>query len=441
MNNLALWIALAAAAAGGLLSTLHMSLRDASRARLQVIAARNGGLGRLKPVLDDVGPHALAISLPRVLLNLVVVVAMLVWFTGVGAGSQVTWPDVAVAVLASAALLYVVGVVIPTSVADHAGEHVVYRCAALIRGLYFVMLPFSRLVQFVDVVVRRLVGAVEVSEAEEIERELMSVVTEGEQEGSLGEVEREMIEEVVELRSSTAQEIMTPRTEVEGFELTNDINFIKAFIEKAGHSRIPVYKGDLDHIVGLLYAKDLLRYLGDDVAAFKLRPVLRKPQFVPETMPLLGLLKHFQQNKIHLAIVIDEYGGTAGVVTIEDLLEEIVGDIADEYEPTTEAPPRIDVRAEERAVEVDARAYIDDVNDELDDLGVEIPEGEDYDTVGGFVLSELGHMPVSGESFSRGGLMVRIIEAEPTRVTRVRVEFGVGENGAATPAGRDERRE
>ncbi|TVQ32087.1 MAG: HlyC/CorC family transporter [Phycisphaeraceae bacterium] len=424
MTGLALWIALAAAIVGGLLSTLHMSLREMSRGKLQAIAARKGGAERLAPILDDVGAHALAISLPRVVCNLVVVVGMLVWFTGFGDEARVTWVGLLGSGAVAALLLYLVGVVIPTSVADHAGEDVVHRCAGLIRALYYMTLPLARAVRLVDVIIKRLAGVNDHDIEDEIEREIMNVVSEGEHEGSIGEAERQMIEAVVDLRTATAQEIMTPRTEIEGIELTDDLDYIKSFIDKAGHSRIPVYKGDLDHIVGVLYAKDLLKYLGAEVSNFKLRPILRKPQFVPETKPLLGLLAHFQGDKIHLAIVLDEYGGTAGLVTIEDLLEEIVGEIADEYEPLDEAAPKITVIVDERAVEMDARAYIDDVNDRIEEeLGVELPEGEEYDTVGGFVMTELGHMPVAGESFARNGFVVRVLEAEPTRVAKVRVEF------------------
>jgi magnesium and cobalt transporter len=216
---------------------------------------------------------------------------------------------------------------------------------------------------------------------------------------------------------------MTPRTECEGFELTDDLEFIRHFIQTAGHSRIPVYEGDFDHVIGILHAKDLLRFLGHDVRSFKIRSVLRKPTFVPETKPLTHLLDEFQQNKVHMAIVVDEYGGTAGLVTIEDVLEEIVGEIEDEFEPATETPPSIELDEASRAVVVDARAYIDDVNDILENIGAALPENDGYDTVGGFVLATLGHMPVSGEQWRQNGYIIHVIDAEPTRVTRVRITF------------------
>lgn len=423
MNQLPFWIAFLAAVVGGALSTLHISLREASRGRLIELAEERRALHRVQPVLDAIGEHAVAVSLPRVLCNLIVVVAMLLGFTGVGEGSHVAWMDLVWALLVSVPLLYVLGVVIPTSLADHLAERIVLRFSGVIRAAYVLMLPVAGIARVADAIVRRVTGAKEHTPAEEIERELMSVVSEGESEGAIGESERMMIEGVVDLRTTTVQEIMTPRTEIEGIVLTNDLLAIKRFIEKAGHSRIPVYEGDLDHIAGVLYAKDLLQCLGEDPAQFRLRPLLREPHFVPETKPLLALLHELQQQKIHMALVLDEYGGTTGLVTIEDLVEEIVGEIVDEYEPESEAPPRIEVLTEERAVEVDARAYIHDVNHELEGLRLEVPESEEYDTIAGFVTTMLGHMPVTGETFARGGATVKVLEAEPTRVVRVRVEF------------------
>lgn len=438
MNDPAVLIAIVSTLLSALLSTLAISLRDLSRANLQKIAARRGGLARVLPIIEKAAEHALAVSLPRLFFNLIVVGSVLAAFTGIGPGSQVNWPDLVWATIIAASALYIFGVVIPSSVADHAADSVVHRFAPIIRLLYFITLPLARIIRFLDLIIRRLAGVTEMSEEEELENEIRSVLSEGEHDGALDQSEREMIEAVVEFRSTTVDQIMTPRTEMEGFELTDDLDFIKQFIDDAGHSRIPVYEGDLDHIVGILYAKDLLQYLGHDAKSFSLREVLREPHFVPETKPLRGLLADFQQNRVHLFIVLDEYGGTAGLVTIEDVLEEIVGEIEDEYEPITEAAPSIDLAPEDRLVICDARAYIDDVNDTLEQIDAALPEGEGYDTVGGFVLASLGHMPAVGETFQDNGYVVTVLDAEQTRVTRVQIEFRspaeVEENGVAEPA-------
>ncbi len=437
MNGLFLSIAIAAALVGGLFSTLHMSLRDLSRHRIEEFAGRdgrrNGALKRLEPVLNRPFDHALAVSIPRILLNLAVALFSILAFTGVGPESRVDWEALAWAALTAFLLLYVLGLVIPTSLADAVGDAVVYRCASLIRGIHFFAAPVAHAVRFIDLVIKRLAGAEEKDEREELESELISVVNEHAIGRELTKTELRMIEAAIEFPSTPLAAVMTPRTEIEGFELTNDLGFIRRFIDQAGHSRIPVYEGDLDHIAGVLYAKDLLQFLDRDTEQFELRSILREPVFVPETKPVLELLTELQYKNIHIALVLDEYGGTAGLVTMEDLLEEIVGEIKDEYEPATEVPPRIEVLSGERAVDVDARAYIDDVNEKLEAIDAELPESEDYDTVGGLVNTMLGHIPTAGESFSRDGFTVKVIEAEATRVTRVRIEFHEEEAPTAEP--------
>ncbi len=423
MNNWPILVVLVSALFSGLFSTLIMSLRSFSRAKLMLVATRRSTrtADRLTPIIDNIPDHVLALSIMRVLSNLTIVGAL--YYEFVGPGISFTWIALLTATLVAGAITYIVGMVVPVSIANHAGEVVLCCLATLIRVCYFLTLPLTRPLRFVDVIVRRLAGVAEFTEAEELERELISVVAEGESEGSLSETERDMIEAVVEFRSTSVAAVMTPRTEIEGFEITDDLGFIKKFIEEAGHSRIPVYEEDLDHIAGILYAKDLLSYLGKDPNDFKLRSVLRQPHFVPESKKISELLAELQREKVHIAIIVDEYGGTAGLITIEDVIEEIVGEITDEYEPATETPPEILLLPNERAVVVDGRAYIDDVNDKLEDIGQQLPENEEYDTVGGFVITALGHMPDPGEVFSQNGFFVTVLEAEPTRVTRVRVEF------------------
>ena len=190
-----------------------------------------------------------------------------------------------------------------------------------------------------------------------------------------------MIENIVEFRSTDVGEVMTPRTDIEGIELTDDLEAIREFIVRVGHSRIPIYAENLDHIRGVLYVKDLIPFLGRDCDGFHLEPLLRQPLRVPETKPLRDLLSEFKRSEVHMAIVIDEYGGTAGLVTIEDVLEEIVGEIHDEHEPDDVDEPTLDV-VDDTHAEVDGRFHIDDLNERL---GLTLPENEDYDTIAGFL--------------------------------------------------------
>jgi magnesium and cobalt transporter len=243
-----------------------------------------------------------------------------------------------------------------------------------------------------------------------------------------------MIEAVVELRNRTVEEVMTPRTEIQGLELQDDLSASRDFIADVGHSRIPVYQGDLDHLVGILYAKDLLHFLGVEDKTFKMKDVLREPVFLPETKPINEALIDLRAQKIHLAIVLDEYGGTAGLITIEDILEEIVGEIQDEYEPEDDAAPAVDVHEQARSADVDARADLDDANAALKAIDVELEESEDYETVGGWAMSKLGHIPVSGETFTVNGCDIEVLEAEPTKIHRLRITARPeAEEGEATP--------
>lgn len=418
-----LWIGVIAFALGGFFASLQMSLRTASRAKAKRLAALRQIEDRVDPVFDHRQEHALAVAVVRIVCLLTGVGFVFVWAIGPDASLSERWPRAVAAGVICVALVYMMGAAVPMSIAEHAGESLVLRAAPLLRVLRAVLMPLLVFARFVDEVVRRLAGAQELTEEEELEEEIRSVVSEKREEGSLDDSGRDMIEAVVDFRTTTVEEIMTPRTEIEGIQLTDDLASVRDFIAQAGHSRIPVYEENLDQIAGLLYAKDLLKLLGGDAGSFDLRSTLREARFVPETKRLDELLAEFQRDKVHLAIVLDEYGGTAGLVTIEDVIEEIVGEIHDEYEPESDSLPEIRVISAERAAVIDARAYIDDVNDRLEPLGAELPEDEDYDTVGGYVTTSLGHIPVAGESFRHNGFLVTVLEAEPTRVAQVRIEL------------------
>ena len=272
-------------------------------------------------------------------------------------------------------------------------------------------------IQWVETLVRRLSGvsSEEGNGKEEKQEELLNVVEEQEKEGVVDEEEREMIESVLEFRNTTAGEIMTPRTDVQGIEAQTDFAEMIAFVRQTGHSRYPVYEESIDKIIGMIFAKDLLKHIGEDQSPEDIRTLLRKPQFVPEGKTLRDLLHDFQNTKSHFAVVLDEYGGTAGVVTIEDILEELVGEIGDEYERPQEEPF---VQVNEHTYEVDARYHVDELNDELD---LKIPEDEDYETIGGFAFARLGYIPEPGETFEHENLKFTILDAEQRRINRLQV--------------------
>ena len=180
----------------------------------------------------------------------------------------------------------------------------------------------------------------------------------------------------------------------------------------------------MDNIIGLLYAKDLLKDSDKCNEPFELRSKLRNAYFVPETKPIRELLREFQHQKLHIAVVLDEYGGTAGLISLEDILEVIVGEISDEYDIK---PPEPVKRIDRYTVEADARTYVDDLNDRF---GLNLPDSEDYDTIGGFILSHLGSIPQAGTEFEYGDLKFKIISAEARRIKQVRITEAVKERNA-----------
>lgn len=315
-------------------------------------------------------------------------------------------------------LVLVFGVAIPNAWAKYAGEWMIVRVLPLLWGVRFICRPVILFLELFDPLVRRLAGVPvrdAQSYADQLEREILDAVSEGERHGAVDEEEKEMIESVIELTDTRVEEIMTPRTEIVAMPKECDLDTVLSTIRAKGHSRIPVYEGTIDTVIGVLYAKDLLQR--EEGAPFDLAASMRKVWFIPETKLVRKLLREFQAQKLHIAIVLDEYGGTAGLVTLEDILEELVGEIRDEYDPTT---PEELKRIDERTVEVDARMRIDDLNDEL---GIELPEDGDYETIGGFVFSRLGKIPRVGERCECSQVAIQVIEAEPRRITRLRLNI------------------
>lgn len=222
----------------------------------------------------------------------------------------------------------------------------------------------------------------------------------------------EMIRGVLNLSRRIVREIMIPRVDIVAVSV--DIQF-KDLIKKiceAGYSRLPVYKDSIDHIIGVLHAKDLLRFLLEKPTKFNLKKIIKKPFFVPETMPLDDLLREFKKRKRHIAIVLDEYGGFGGIVTLEDILEEIVGDISDEFDK--DEKPEFQKKGKD-TFEADPRMSLEDLCNEL---GVSLPI-KDFDTLGGFVMDLFGGIPQKDQSINYENLTFKILEIEGTRINRI----------------------
>jgi putative hemolysin len=249
------------------------------------------------------------------------------------------------------------------------------------------------------------------------EEELRLLVESSEERGVLEEDEREMIHGIFLLSEVTAREVMVPRIDIVGLPADALVSQVVTTIVDSGHSRIPIYDGSIDNIVGLAYAKDVLKHLTSGSMEDPVRPLARAAHFVPEAKKLDELLDELMERRVHMAIVVDEYGGTAGLLTIEDLLEEIVGEIRDEYDQAEEA--RVEQLSEHEAI-IDARTSIREVNDLLD---LHLPDDE-FDTLGGLVYDRLGKVPAADDQVRVDGCLIQVLSTEGRRVKKVRLLVG-----------------
>ena len=302
----------------------------------------------------------------------------------------------------------------PKTLALQRAERVALRMARLVAAATFVMRPIVFvLTALTRLILRLLGGKAQVRGPFVTEEELKMLVSVGQEEGVLEEEEREMIHGIFEMGDMRVREVMVPRTDLVAIEANEPVEKAVDLVTKHGHTRIPVYEGNLDHIVGVMYAKDLLRAVvrGEQKT---LRDIARKPYFTPESNLVQDVLRDLRKNRVHMAIVVDEYGGTAGAVTIEDILEEIVGPIQDEYDIGEEDEIQFINPTE---VVLDGRVSVDDVN-ELLKLNI---AADDYDTIGGYVLNQLGAAPKVGATLKLGNAELRVEAVQGTRIKKVRI--------------------
>src|SRR5438874_7885028 len=302
----------------------------------------------------------------------------------------------------------------PTTLARQRAEKVALRMARLVAATTFAMRPLVFVLTAVTRLILRIMGAkAQVRGPFVTEEELKMLVSVGEEEGVLEEEEREMIHGIFEMGDMRVREVMVPRTDLVAIEVKEPVEKAVELVTKHGHTRIPVYEGNLDHIVGVLYAKDLLRAVvrGEQKA---LREIARKPYFTPESNKVQDVLRDLRKNRVHMAIVVDEYGGTAGAVTIEDILEEIGGPIQDEDDIGEEDEIQF---ISPNEVILDGRVSVDDVNDLLK-LQIET---EDFDTIGGYVQSQLGATPRAGATLQLGQALLKVEAVRGSRIKKVRI--------------------
>lgn len=414
-----------------LFSTLTYSLRDFSRAKLAEAMERRGRPDAGHVLADRANDLIFTTAVGRMLANLLILIFMLelshnpMW---------AKWLHYSVAVAGTAVISLFCSVAIPHALSRHAAEAIIASHARFLVAWRGLLSPLIKLMNGIDRLVSQLAGngrgnAQEQREEkqQELEQEILSVVEEGEKEGVVDETEKEMITSVIEFRETTVGQIMTARTEIIALPIDSSLDEIKRTLAESGHSRVPIHDGSLDKVIGVLYARDLLKYVANTGERFDIRSSMRQPLYVPKTKNLRDLLSDFRVQKIHIAIVLDEYGGTAGLVTIEDVMEELVGDISDEHEPQEPATFK---RVNDHIAEADARIYIDELNRLF---GLSLPEDQGYDTLGGFVTTTIGRIPPVGTIFEHENVKYTILDAEPQKVNRVQIEL-IGQPAEAPTA-------
>lgn len=404
------------------LATARHSLRGFSLSRLEEIAGNRNNPERFRHIHRWHEQACLTADFAFCLLGGLTVLLLVRWLV------PETWPPVEPA--AWAALLVegvglvlglLVGLVaIPWSLARVAREKLLFSLWPLLSILLKLALPLRGLTRRIEVLTFRLSGIPEPSGEEStlLTEELQTVINEGQREGLLESQARSMIERVIALQEDDAASVMRPRTSMRCIAADSSFEEAREQLLEFGHSRVPVVGESTDDIVGILYAKDLLKYLkSEGDRPDSLREILREPFYVPEATGVDKLLELMKRRKVHLAIVVDEYGGVAGLVTMEDILEEIVGNIHDEYDPEEDTGIR---EISTGVVEVDSEVHIDDLNEQFE---LDLPEDGDFETIGGFVYDHFGRIPVSGESFSLKAVQVTVLQATPRRIRTLRLNI------------------
>ena len=314
--------------------------------------------------------------------------------------------------LPTALITYIIGELVPEALGQSFADQVAPVVTTPARVLVVVLSPLVALFMSLSRTLTRLIGA-EAMDKAVTEQEIMTLVDVGQQGGTIEDNEKEMIYSVLQFGETIVREVMVPRPDITAVEIDQPLSEAVRNVIESGHSRIPVYEGEIDNIKGLIYAKDLLKLLTDGAATHKpIRELMRPAYFVPETKRADALFKEMQERKVHIAVVVDEYGGTSGLVTIEDLVEEIVGDIKDEYDINEEAEY---TRLGENEYSIDGGMNIDDLKDLLD---ITLPDDAN-DSIGGYIYSKLGHVPEVGEVVEEPTLLMRVDAVENRRIRKV----------------------
>jgi len=310
----------------------------------------------------------------------------------------------------------VLGELVPRRLAMKYPDQIAAALSGALRFISVLVLPFVLLISGATNAVARLFGVSPQDDDEHItEEEIRMMVDVGNENGTIEETEREMINNVFEFDDRTVVEVMTHRTDLFAVENDTDLEHLLEVAIESGHSRIPVYQETIDDICGILYVKDLLPLLRQrDRASFDLKSLMRKPMFVPESTRCKDLFAQFTAKKLHMAVVVDEYGGTSGIVTMEDLVESILGSIQDEYDHEEEEAEKLsdDLYTLDGSLSIDETEHL---------LGIELTDDTDYETIGGLLVEKLDHIPAENEhpSVELSGFRFTVDEADERKIIRI----------------------
>lgn len=328
-----------------------------------------------------------------------------------------SWLAMFCVMLIISAFYIINGEIIPRKIGAYKCESIAYAISGFAMFCIMIVAPYICILQGISGLTVKLFGVpAHAGEKPATEDEIMMMVDASGENGVIEEAEADMIANIFEFGDTTASEAMTHRTDVEGLEYTTDVRSAVTFALQNGFSRIPVYKGDLDNIQGVLYVKDLLKFVGDsEKCNTPIYKLMRPASYIPETKKLSELFGEMTETKVQMAVVVDEYGGTSGIITMEDLIESILGNIQDEFDNEDEEISRVS----DNTFTIDGTASIYEVSDML---GIDIPEG-DYDTLAGYIVSTLGKIPTENEhpTISVGGFDFTVEQVTDRRISRVHV--------------------
>lgn len=424
-TTLLFWISLVSLCLTAVASLGTRTLRNFSRHDLEETSRRKSHPERFSQILKQHDSVALGVEMLATFGASLSIVAGSWWAAQrweitSNATSGYIWTELLAVSAGMGMALAVIATWMPWAVSRLSAGGFLYHTWPVWKIIATLTAPLVWGAKIVDLALHRIAGRKPQKVDEEtVEEEIRAIVSDGHRGAQLEEDAREMIEGVIELGDADVSEIMTPRTDMHMLSVNMPWDEMVSDVIEAAHTRIPVYDENRDDIIGVLYSKDLLPELAtsDANSRTSIRELARKPVFVPETKPIDDLLQMFQQLRTHIAIVLDEYGGVSGLVTIEDVLEEIVGEIVDEYD--AEVVDEIQV-LDEDTCEALGRTHVDVINERMN---LNLPDDGDFDTIAGFVFTELGRVPVVGDFLVwKNKIRIEVLEASQRRIERVRVE-------------------